>query len=263
MHRGRYRCRGSFEHSIILGLFWVNLFPIFIGYAIIKHSRAFYWWTAAAACVAIVYSTGSSTPWVTLIWVALLLPLFRYRHLGKLMALGLFGLLSALHIVMNKPVWHLICRLRFISGSTGWHRYRLINEAINHFHEWSLLGTQDTSHWGYGLQDITNNYIRQGVNGGFVTMMLLIIVMFFAIRICGRYSLQDLPKEKQWLGWAFCISVLGHAMSFLGVSYFGKMPVLLYLTFAVVAMVADKQRMATTTNFVSDNHNWQNALGRI
>lgn len=235
-HRGRYRCRGSFQHSIMLGLFWVNLVPIFVGYAMTDRSKKMYWWIATAACILIVIATGSSTPLATLLWILLLLPVFRYRQYGKLMVLGFLGIILALHIVMAKPVWHLVARLKVIPGSTGYHRYRLINAAIEHFDEWALLGTRSTAHWGYHLYDVTNYYLRQAINGGFITLLLLIIVLVMGITICGRYSLLSVRRKEQWLGWAFCVSVLGHCVSFLGVSYFGKIPMLLYLTFAVVAM---------------------------
>ncbi|MBN2457228.1 MAG: hypothetical protein JXB29_11950 [Sedimentisphaerales bacterium] len=248
MHRGRYRCRGSFQHSIMLGLFWVNLIPIFVGYALTNRAKAFYWWMTAAACVLIVFSSGSSTTLVTLLWILLLLPLFAIRQHGKVMAFGLLGSIAGLHLVMNKPVWHLIGRVRIISGSTGYHRYRLIDAAVKHFDEWAFVGIRNTEHWGYGLFDITNNYIRQGVNGGVVTLGLFIVVLVMAISICGRYSLRKVPRKEQWLAWAFCVSVLAHCMSFLGVSYFGKIPMLLYLTFAVVAMVYDMSRSPSLAN---------------
>jgi hypothetical protein len=245
-HRGRYRCRGSFEHAIILGLFWANLVPIFVGYAMANGSKRFYWWTVTAACILIVFATGSSTPITTLFWILLLLSLFRYRHYGRQMAFGFLGTILALHIVMSKPVWHLISRIRIISGSTGWYRYHLIDQAIKHFGEWALLGTRSTAHWG--LVDITNNYIRQGINGGFVTLLILIIILVMAVKTCGRYSLLNLSRGKQWLGWAFCVSVLGHAMSFFGVSYFGKIPMLLYLTFAIVGMIYHMSHNLITIN---------------
>ena len=239
IHRGRYRCASSFSHSILLGLFWANLVPIFVAYALTNRPKALFWWAAIIGCTLIVLATASSTPIVTLLWILLLLPLFRYRRYGKQVALGFLGMVLALHIVMDKPVWHLIGRIRFIAGSTGYHRYALINAAIKHFDEWALLGTSTTGHWGYGLVDITNNYIRQGLNGGFITVVLLIVVLVMAISICGKYSSHSLSKRTQWLGWGFCISVLGHCMSFFGVSYFGKSHALLCLTFVIVGMIYD------------------------
>ncbi|MCK4825949.1 hypothetical protein KA005_59925, partial [bacterium] len=109
-----------------------------------------------------------------------------------------------------------------------------------------------TSHWGHAMYDITNYYIRQGLDSGFVTLVFLIIVLILATRICGKYSLLGISRAEQWLGWAFCVSVLGHCMSFFGVSYFGKLPMLLYLTYAVASMMNDKQKTAMKTQFVSN-----------
>jgi hypothetical protein len=255
IHRGRYRCSGSFQHAILLGLFWVNLIPIFIGYAISSRSKSSGWWTAAAACMLIVFATGSSTPISAFLWVLLLLLLFRYRHYGKEIAIGFFGILLVLHVVMAKPVWHLIGRVNIVAGSTGYHRYRLIDQAINHFTEWFLLGTRNTTHWGYGMQDVTNNYIVQAVNGGIITLLLFIAIMVMAVKISGRYSLiKGADKTKDWLTWGLCVSVLGHCLSFFGASYCGKIPTILYLTFAFVSMIADKLQQTEATQPVSANY---------
>jgi hypothetical protein len=168
-----------------------------------------------------------------------LLPLFRFRHYGRQMACVFFGGLFALHMVMAKPVWHLICRVPLYSGSTGYHRYLLINAAIDHIGQWALFGTSSTVNWGEGMFDITNNYIREGVDGGLLSLLLLIIVLVMAVVISGRFSLRRKDRMEQWLGWAFCVFVLGHCMSFFGVSYFGKMHVLFCWTFAVVAYMAE------------------------
>ena len=61
-----------------------------------------------------------------------------------------------IHFIREKPVWHLILRLSVITGGTGYHRYQLIDAFINNFSEWALAGTDGTAHWGWGLQDTTN-----------------------------------------------------------------------------------------------------------
>ena len=154
------------------------------------------------------------------------------------------GLLVGLHIVMKAPVWHLISRVNIVEGSTGWHRYHLIDQAINRFSEWALLGTRDTGHWGFMLVDITNQYVLEGVQGGVLTLILFIILLFMAVKTVGSYSLRMMPITEQWFAWGFCVSILGHCISFLGVSYFGQIRMLLYLTFALVAFIYD----VNTTN---------------
>ena len=51
------------------------------------------------------------------------------RYLGWI-RLGVVLMLVALHFAMKKPVWHLIARIDIVGGSTGWHRYNLINKAV-------------------------------------------------------------------------------------------------------------------------------------
>ena len=237
IREGRYRCQASFPHSIMLGLFWATIVPIFIGFAVATGRRVFYW-SATAAAVFIVAATASSTPVATLLEILLLMCLFPFRKYGRQIVYGLCGLTVVLHFfVMKAPVWHLISRVNIVGGSTGWHRFHLIDEAINHFGEWVLLGTRSTAHWGRGLGDVTNQYIGEGVTGGFVTMVLFIILLVIAVRTVCRYSLGSLPPKQQWLVWCICVTLLGHCLSFIGVAYFGQINMLLYLSFAFVGAI--------------------------
>ena len=236
LREGEYRCQGSFPHSIMLGLFWANMVPIFVGLWKAKQERWLYV-SAIGACTFIVIATRSSTPLMTLLIIFGLLPLFRYRHHGRVVAWCMLGMTIALHIVMKAPVWHLIARVNMIGGSTGWHRYHLINEAVNHFREWAILGTRGTAHWGYGLFDVTNQYVLEGVRGGLITLILFIIILVKAIAKVGGTSLRKISPGSQWLLWGICVALLGHCVSFIGVSYFGQIILQLYLTFAIVGWV--------------------------
>ncbi len=234
---GRYRCQASFPHSIMLGLFWATLVPVFVGLSKAERWKYLYW-AAAAAGVFIVCATNSSTPIGTLIGVVLVLPLFRYRSYGRLIAYGICGMTVGLHLIMKAPVWHLIGRMSIVSGSTGYHRYRLIDQAIRHFGEWALLGTRSTAHWGgLGLTDITNQYIRQGIDGGFITLLLFVVLLVMAIRIAGVYSIHIPQVKLRFLSWCISVSILGHCLAFIGISYFGQIHMLLYLTFAIVGVI--------------------------
>jgi hypothetical protein len=235
MRSGRYRCQGAFPHSIMLGLFWATLAPIFIGLARADNRKYFYW-AAAAAAGFIVIATTSSTPIAILMEILLLLALFKYRPYGKWILGGLCMLMVLLHMVMKAPVWHLIARVNIVGGSTGWHRFHLIDQAINHFDEWAILGIKGTGQWGYGLEDVTNQYILEGVRGGMISLILLVIILVMAVRTLGAYSLRPMPQKWQWFVWCLCVAMLGHSLSFIGVSYFGQIQMLLYLMFAIAAL---------------------------
>jgi len=233
---GRYRCQASFPHAIMLGLFWATLVPVFAGLGLTQQ-RKFLYWVACAAGVLIVLATNSSTPICTLVVVLLLLPLFRYRAYGRQIAYGTCAMVLVLHIIMKAPVWHLISRIRLIGGSTGYHRYCLIDRGIDNFPEWALLGMRDTSHWGHMMHDITNQYVRQGVSGGLITLLLFVILLVIAVRTVGGYSIRVAQPKQRVLAWCLCVSILGHCIAFFGIAYWGPVRVLLYLAFAIVAFI--------------------------
>lgn len=238
---GRYRCQASFPHSIVLGLFWANLVPIFFARGIKKQSRFFYW-LACLASILMIIASNSSTTIITLMVVLSLLCLYRYRFYGRQIAYSLCVIIVLLHFAMKAPVWHLASRLNVIGGSTGYHRYKLIDKAVENFNEWALFGTRSTAHWGWSQQDITNQYILEGIQGGFITFILFISVLFFAIKIVGSDSMCNASANQQWLSWGICVSILGHCISFLGVSYFGQIRMLLFLTFALVGFVYEVEK---------------------
>ncbi len=242
VRQGRYRCQASFPHSIMLGLFWATLAPLFIGFARQDKSKLLLF-SAVGASIFIVAATASSTPVLTLLIVLVLLCGYKWRQYTASAGWGLLASLIALHIVMKAPVWHLISRINIIGGSTGWHRYNLINQAINHFGEWLFLGCRSTTHWGRGLTDITNQYILEGVRGGFVTLVLFLVMIYLALRTLLRLSLQHQEHKQQFLIWCLIVIILGHCVAFFGVSYFGQIIMWWYMTLAAVSFLyEDKKR---------------------
>lgn len=248
VREGRYRCQASFPHSIMLGLFWATLVPLFAGFAWQnKHKLLF--WSAAATCVFIVIATASSTPIMALLIILIALMGYRWRQFAGPAGWGLLASLAALHVVMEVPVWHLICRVTVVSGSTGWHRFRLVDQAIKHFDEWALIGCRDTTHWGMGLGDITNQYVFEGVEGGFATLVLFLVMIYMALRILLRLSMRQKEDKQQLLSWCLFVVFIGHCVAFLGVSYFGQITMLLYMMLSIVGFLnegKESERHAAT-----------------
>lgn len=243
-HRGRFRCCGPFPHSIMMGLFWANLLPLFYGCIKAKKNRIFYS-IAIAATGTCVYLSGSSTPIMTVAAIVVFWMIYKYRMYGKGICIGLVCILTALHFTMKAPVWHLVARVNVFSGSTGWHRFQLIDETISHFKEWALFGCRGVEHWGVWAGDITNQYIIEGVTGGFITMLIFILILAYAVSLTGKASLIPQTAQNKWICWATCVSILGHSVSFFGVSYFGQITMLLYLQFACVSFISERRNLAT------------------
>lgn len=233
IRHGRLRCQGAFAHSILAGCFWAAVVPL----------MAAGWWAAGrrrllalvglTASLIIVVCSSSSTPvGATLngVLAALLFPLRRHMRTLRWTALLLLG---SLHLVMKAPVWHLIARVQFVGGSTSWHRYNLINKAINHFGDWWVLGLPADG--SIGVDDITNQYVLEGLRGGFLTMVLFLLVVALAFQGVGRiWRTVEHSRPHLALAWALGVALWVHCVSFIGVSYFGQIIVIWYLQLAII-----------------------------
>jgi len=238
VREGRYRCQAAFPHSIIMGLFWATLAPLFVALARTEKKKIVYW-AAFVASVFIVVASASSTPLLVLLIVSIILCGYKWRRYTGRLSQGFLASLIILHIVMAQPVWHLVARVNVVGGSTGWHRFYLIDEAINHFDEWILLGCQSTEHWGMGLQDVTNQYILEGVRGGLATLVLFSVMVYGLSRASLMLSLQAVPAAYQFLAWCIFAAVVGHCVAFMGVSYFGQIMMLWYMMLALGGFMVD------------------------
>jgi len=238
-HRGRFRCAGPFSHYIMMGVFWASLLPLFYAQIKSKSSPLFYW-AAIIAALTCVYFSASSTPILTVAAITIFWKFYAYRSSGKEILWLTCFILFVLHLIMKAPVWHLMSRLDFFGGSTGWHRFYLFDQFIKHTPEWFFIGTKETAHWGRGLFDITNQYVLEAVRGGFITLFLFILILYNGVKISGKYSMSEIDIDKKFIAWGVCVSLLGHIITFWGVSYFGQMTALFYLTLAIVGFMHEE-----------------------
>jgi hypothetical protein len=239
VREGKARCQGAFSHPIIAGCFWASLVPLLVTY----------WWKSAKdriwatiglfASFTIVVCCASSTP-VMGVFAAIIGGLFFVFHRQmRVIRWTVLLLLVVLHMVMEAPVWHLISRVSAVGGSTGYFRYQLIDNAIRHFAEWAILGTKSTAHWFWGAQDLCNQYILVGVEGGFLTLCFFVIVIAVAFCEIGRlWRSQSLSPYRIALSWAMGVSLFVHCMNFIGVSYFGQIWLIWYLLLAMIGSLS-------------------------
>lgn len=238
VRHGKLRCQGPFPHAIMAGCFWISWLPLI----------AALWWHSARdrqyaavgliSIAGIVVNTASSTPLAVAIAVTAGIMFFPQRHLMPTMRWTIAGVLFVLHLVMNQPVWHLVSRIDLVGGSTGYHRYNLINQAIERFDEWMFIGTKSTVHWGWGLRDVTNQYVLEAVRGGAITLVLFIATIWLAFRSVSRLlcrSSQNVFSTR--LAWALGVMLFAHCFAFIAVSYFGQIMVIWYLSLAMIAVL--------------------------
>jgi hypothetical protein len=240
VREGRLRCQGAFAHAILAGCYFVALLPLWLAsWRDGARGRVIALVGFALASV-IVVSCASSTPVAAMLFVVT--AFIAYPFWMHLRALWMLASAAAvvLHFVMTHGIWHLIARIDLVGGSTGWHRFHLIDKAIAHFGEWWLVGTVSTRHWGWGLQDVTNQYILEGVRGGIWAMLALLATIVLALRACG-FWLRRLPpgSNAHLVVFGVGASVFAQMAIFMAVSYFGQTTMIWYLTIAMGAFLAE------------------------
>ncbi len=231
----RLRCQGAFAHSILAGCFWACLIPFYFARAL--HDRWVFFWASTMAALGIVMLCASSTPIMAVLFGIAGGSVYLIRgSLRWLRWLG-FGWLLVLHFyLMKMPVWHLLARVDILSGSTGWHRYHLVDKFFEFFPEWWLFGTLRTGHWGPGLHDVTNQFVAEGITGGVWRLALFLLAIWLAFAGVSR-SLRLVPGNTTYklTSWALGTAIFMHCMNFLGVSYFEQITTEWYMTLAVTS----------------------------
>ncbi|MFO0984708.1 MAG: hypothetical protein U1E76_23790 [Planctomycetota bacterium] len=244
VREGRLRCQGAFAHAIIAGCFWASFMPLmfvrrWLG-AAGKRSATIGLLSAGS----IVVNCASSTPIMAVLFsiVGALMFMFRrsMRAVRWTLVIGLF----LLHMTMEAPVWYLIARMDVVAGSTGWHRSKLIDEAVRHFGEWWLLGTESTEKWQEYLADVTNQYVLEGVRGGAITLLLFLVMIALAFQGVGKAWRRFAPGSWQVaLTWALGVALFVHVMNFFAISYFGQIVMVWYLLLAMIGSITPRNGM--------------------
>jgi hypothetical protein len=149
---------------------------------------------------------------------------------------------------MKAPVWHLISRVSAVGGSTGWHRYHLVDNAIRRFPEWAARGVVSTRHWGFGMGDVTNQYVAEGKRAGALGLLLFVILMAYAFRGVGRLWRRSRGSRYQTaMSWGLGTALFVHCGMFIGVSYFGQIWAIWYMTLAAVGSLELRTEAALKT----------------
>jgi hypothetical protein len=243
IREGRIRAQGPFAHAILAGTVGAVCLPLIV--SIWKKHRK----TAVAgftACAIMIVLCASSGP-IFSVFVAIGgLFLWRYHDQVRMRFILWIALIAyiALDVIMKDPAYFLISRIDIIGGSTGWHRARLIQSAIEHLPEWWFSGTDYTRHWmptgvSWSTEhtDITNHYIGMGVTGGLPLMILFILTIWWGFRYVGellRLLDKDALEDKFFI-WCVSCSLFAHAVTCVSVSYFDNSIIFLYLVLAMIS----------------------------
>jgi len=237
IRNGRIRSQGPFQHPIIAGTFAATMSPIFFGL----------WWSRRARPVAAVglmaatimaVTSGSSTPILGYAAGALALCMWGIRNHMRAVRWAIVLVLLSLHMVMKAPVWALIGRIDILSGSTSWHRFELVNQFINRFGEWWLLGTRSNASWGTDMWDTVNGYVAAGISGGIAGLVLFIAIIVYAFKAVGRTLRSNCSGSKQRFCWSLGAALFANCMAFFGIAYFDQSVIFWYALLATILATA-------------------------
>jgi hypothetical protein len=230
---GKLRCQGPYSHPILAGCFWASVTP----WMLVTFQRGRKWLASAGviAAIVIVINCASSTPLLGLCFSALGFFLYFVRQRVRLIRWAFFLSLIFLHLIMNKPVWHLLSRVNVVGGSTGWHRYMIMDATINNFSKWWLMGDSNPMSWGvWEMRDVTNQYIVTAVNGGLLSLVLFVAALTAAFSMVGKALTRlDTLSLRGFTVWCVGVSLFVHVCTFFAVTYFGQIIMLTYLTLAL------------------------------
>jgi len=274
---GRLRCRGPFVHPIVAGAFWAALMPLMAALWWQKTWRRFLAPVGVVCGSVVLFTCASATPLGGLIAGVTAAAVFPIRRLLPWIRWSMVIGVVLLQLVMVNPVWHLLSRMSLVEASTGWYRFKLIDDFIRHFDEWWLIGAASRKTWFMGGDFvITNQYVLQGVDGGLMTFLLFIGIIVCAFWSVGRIvhraerrRIRELrvaragdsptavprraPRRVQRarfapghqriaLAWALGTSMVILCAVFVGVSCFGQVTLVWYLMLGFIGSLAPAGR---------------------
>jgi len=235
---GRPRSQASFMHPLLAGAFGGTLVPLFIGE----------WWQRSrtrliatlgiVGALMMVVTSNTSTSLTAVGSGILALCLWPVRRGMRVVRWSLVIVLTTLHLVMKAPVWALIARIDLTGGSSGYHRFELIDQAIRHFWDWWLVGTTTQASWGWDMWDSIDWYVSEGTSGGLLTLALFVAIIVYAFKIIGsarRQAYLERDHRNEFFLWSMGASVFANVLGFIGIAYYDQ-SIVMWL--ALLAMIS-------------------------
>jgi len=244
LRNGHFRAQGPFALYILAGTVGA-----------VCSTMGLYWWrshrlhalSGLFAGGGIILASTSSGPIMMFLFILFGLSLWKLRRHLRLIRWLALAAIVALDLVMKDPWYFLVARIDFSGGSTGWHRARLIQSAIEHLNEWWLVGTDYTRHWMATGQhandnhtDITNHLLGIGVLGGLPLTFIFIMVLGAAFSAIGRAlrEYKGASTEQTFLIWTLGAILFGHVWNFFSISLFDQSVIFFYLILAGIGAIS-------------------------
>jgi hypothetical protein len=231
---GKIRSQAVFQHALTAGTFAATAIPLFF----------LLWKNGKAKLLSVVGIVGATVMTVTtqtstslLTYAAGILAVFAWplRKKMKRVRTAIVVALISLHLVMKAPVWFVIARIDLTGSSSSYHRAELIDQFINHFSSWWLIGTKDAATWGWDMWDAQNMYVSVGEAGGLAALFFYILVISRSFARIGEARKRAKNKQRQWFLWFLGAALFSNVIAFFGVNYFDQSRI---AWFALISMIS-------------------------
>lgn len=252
LRNGYVRSQGPFAHALTAGTMSATLLPLML--CLWKRKASFAAALGGLSVVTMAICAASSTPLLTLAAAIGALSFWPARRYLAYVKWGTVAVLLLLHVSMKAPVWALIGRIDLTGASSSYHRYQLVDQFIRRFSEWWLVGTQNTSTWGWDMWDTINSYVSAGTSGGLISLLLFIAVIAVGFRVLGK-ARRDFQgdRDRQWQLWCMSCTMFAHSVGFFGIWYFDQSVVVWYVFLGLIGSVGTLAAEHRRAKLVSAN----------
>lgn len=246
LREGYYRCQASFRHSITAGTFGATLVPLFTC-LIFSVSERYRGVIGIILGVLIVIASHSSGPLLALLSGVIAWMCWPLREKMRMVRWAIVATLVSLHVVMKAPVWFIFARISDIIGGGGWHRANLIDQFVNHFQDWWLMGMPIEKTWDWaatrmpwGGVDVTNEYVSVGISGGLISLILFIVLLTKCYQSLG-FTMERIRgggpnvEQNEILLWGLGCALFSHTVNLFSVTYWDQSYVMWYMLLAVIS----------------------------
>lgn len=254
---GKVRSQGVFQHALTAGTFGASSLPLFV----------LLWKKGKAKAVAVLgifaagvvtITTQTSTSVLTAAAALVGIAFWPLRKQMSKIRWAIAGAILGLALVMKAPVWYVIAHVDLTGSSSSYHRAVLIDQFVNHFSSWWLIGTGSNADWGWGMWDAQNMYVATGEAGGLIALVCFIAVIVLSFRRAGNLRRRAGGSEDEWIPWLLGATVFAHMVAFFGVQYFDQVRI---AWFAILAMISactvtrQAENTAVPRSFVTTRYN--------
>jgi len=232
---GYVRSQGPFSVYLTAGAFGATVLPLML---CLWHKRSHLMATVGLiAALTITITSRTSTAISAALGTVIALALWPLRERMRWVRRGLVATLVTLHLVMKAPVWALIARIDIVGGSTGWHRFKIVDNLIHHFWEWWLLGSNNYWNWegGDDMWDTANQYVNTGESTGLLSLIFFIAAIVYCFKYLGRArKAAGRDSQQAWFLWLFGAALFSNLIAFMGISYYDQTSIYWYLLLAMI-----------------------------